>query len=463
MTFDVTHPYARCPVAQLGVDQFGAAGLDAKRLRVQPAGFHPTRRSFMADAAKSLLGVGCAGLMTHLGLQSVAQAAETAPAKGKAKSVIFLYMNGAMSHLDTFDPKPGAKSQGETTAAKTRVPGLVLSDKMPKLSYLMNGIALIRSMTTQTGAHEQGRYIMQTSYQPLNSIRHPGLGAWANHVLGKSNPSLPGNVLIGSAAGHPGAGFLPAAIAPVPVSDPGVGLENTKSPSYLTEDQFRQRMSLANQFDAKFKGSTKSSLIDAYDQTYREAVRLMGSSELKAFEISGEKEEVRDFYGKNKLGQACLLARRLVERGVRFVEIDYGSWDHHNDIYDRLPGMVTDLDNALGALLRDLQAKQLLGEVLVVLSSEFGRTPSINENAGRDHHPGVFTSLLCGAGIKGGGAYGSSDAEGNSVEDKPVYPEDLNATIATALGLPLEQEFYAPNGRPFRICNKGTPIDALLI
>jgi len=425
-------------------------------------GFQPTRRSFMADAAKALLGVGCASGMSHRGLSPLAYAAETSPAQGKAKSVIFLYMNGAMSHLDTFDPKPGAKSQGETQAGKTRVTGLALSDKLPKLSYLMNGIALIRSMTTETGAHEQGRYIMQTSYKPLNSIRHPGLGAWTNHVLGKQNLSLPGNVLIGSAAGHPGSGFLPAALAPVPVGDPAIGLENTKSPSYLTDDQFRLRMSLANQFDARFKGSTKSHLVEAYDQTYREAVRLMGSSELKAFEISEEKEDIRDYYGKGKLGQACLLARRLVERGVRFVEIDYGGWDHHNDIYTRLPTMATDLDNALGALLRDLASKHLLGEVLVVLSTEFGRTPAINENAGRDHHPGAFSSLMCGAGIHGGGAYGRSDAEGHSVEENPVYPEDLNATIATALGLPLDQEFYAPNGRPFRICNKGTPIAKLL-
>ncbi len=427
------------------------------------AGFQPTRRTFIAEAAKAMLGVSCAGgLMTNRAMQSVAYAAETTPTRGKAKSVIFLYMNGAMSHLDTFDPKPGAKSQGETQPGKTRVPGVVITDKMPKLAYLMNGIALVRSMTTETGAHEQGSYIMRTSFKPINSIRHPGLGAWANHVLKRDNPNLPGNVLVGSAAGHPGSGFLPAAIAPVPVPDALKGLENTQSPSYLTEDQFRQRMSLANQFDAKFKGAYKSQLIEAYDQTYREAVRLMGSSELKAFQISEEKQEVRDFYGNNRIGQGCLLARRLVENGVRFVEVDYGSWDHHNDIYDRLPTMVSDVDNALGALLRDLATKQLLGEVLVVLSTEFGRTPTINENAGRDHHPGVFSSLLCGAGIKGGGAFGKSDELGHAPEDDPIYPEDLNATIAAAMGLPLEQEFVAPNGRPFRICNNGTPITKLL-
>lgn len=420
------------------------------------------RRSFMSGAAKALLGVSCAGAVTSRNMQNIARAAENTSSAGKAKSVIYLYMTGAMSHLDTFDPKPGSEGQGETQAGKTRVPGITISDKMPKLSYLMNGIALVRSLTTETGAHEQGRYMMRTSYKPINSIRHPGLGAWTTHVMKKRNSSLPGNVLVGSAAGHPAAGFLPASIAPVPVSNAEAGLQNTRSPSYLNEDQFRRRMSLANQFDAKFKGTYDSALIDAYDATYREAVRLMSSSELAVFDIKKEKQEIRDFYGNNKLGQGCLLARRLVEKGVRFVEVEYGSWDHHNDIYGRLPGMVTNLDNALGALLKDLAHKRMLDEVLVVLATEFGRTPKINENAGRDHHPGVFSGLLCGAGIQGGAVYGKSDSQGHSPEDDAVYPEDFNATIAQAMGLPLDQEFYAPNGRPFRICNDGTPIDSIL-
>lgn len=430
-------------------------------------GFHPTRRTFMADAAHTLLGVGCAAALQSSGRGPLAYAAENAPATGdgfgKAKSVIFLSMNGAMSHLDTFDPKPGTPSQGATNSVSSRLPGVLLADKLPKLGYLMNGIALIRSMTTETGAHEQGMYIMRTSYKPLNSIRHPGLGAWAGHLLDRSNRNLPGNVLIGSATGHPAAGFLPAALAPVPVTNAAVGLENTQSPSYLSQEQFRQRMALARQFDAKFKSQYQSQLIDAYDQTYREAVQLMGSSELKAFDISQEKAEVRELYGHTKLGQGCLLARRLVESGVRFVEVDYGTWDHHSDIYKHLPDMTTELDNALGALLRDLASKQLLGQVLVVLSTEFGRSPHINENAGRDHHPAVFSSLLCGAGIQGGGVYGQSDSLGHDVEQDAVTHQDMNATIATAMGLPLEQEFIAPNGRPFRICDDGVPLKKLLV
>ncbi|QDV23953.1 DUF1501 domain-containing protein [Aureliella helgolandensis] len=420
-----------------------------------------SRRRFLATT-QGLLGVTCAG---GLGLGGFARSAASetgGQTSGAAKHVIYLYMNGAMSHLDTFDPKVGTDAQGETTTTKTRLAGVEFSDKLPKLAYLMNGMALIRSMTTETGAHEQGCYQMRTSYKPLNSIRHPGMGAWANHVHGKLGTSLPGNVLIGAAAEHPRAGFLPASLAPVPVNNPKTGLQNTASPDYLADDQFRRRMSLANQFDLKFRTQYKSHLIEAYDQTYREAVRLMGSSELKAFDIKEEKEEVREFYGNNSLGQGCLLARRLVERGVRFVEVQYGGWDHHNDIYDALPAMVTNLDNALGALLRDLANRGMLGEVLVVLATEFGRSPTINENAGRDHHPGAFSALLCGAGIRGGTVYGKSDERGHSVEEDAVYPEDLNATIAATMGLPLDEEFIAPNGRPFKICNNGTPIAQIL-
>ncbi|MCA9126305.1 MAG: DUF1501 domain-containing protein [Planctomycetales bacterium] len=423
---------------------------------------NPLRRQFMAMAAKRLLGVSCAGALAGKSLEAIAQAAQAESPAGKAKSVILLYMSGAMSHLDTLDPKPGTSSAGETTTRQTQLAGVSITDKMPKLAYLMNRIALVRSMTTETGAHEQGNYLMHTSYKPLNSIRHPGLGAWANHVFDGGSGKLPGNVLVGSAAGHPGAGFLPATIAPVPIPNAQAGLTNTVGPSYVTEDQFRRRMVLSRKFDSDFRNAYNSHLVEAYDQTYVEAVKLMGSTELKAFDIKQEKEEVRDFYGATKIGQGCLLARRLVQRGVRFVEVEFGGWDHHNDLYDRLPKMVGELDDAVGALLYDLIQQGMLNEVLVVLTTEFGRTPDINENRGRDHHPGAFSAFFCGAGIRGGGVYGKSDARGHSVDEDPVYPADFNATIAAAMGLPLKQEFVAPNGRPFRICNEGSPITSIL-
>ncbi len=428
------------------------------------SGFDPNRRSFMASAAKGLLGVSCAGWMAPRAWQSLAMAAESAPViNGKAKSVIYLYMNGAMSHLDTFDPKPGTEVGGETKAAKSKVPGMAISDKFEQLSQLTDKLAIVRSLTTTTGAHEQGKYIMHTNYKQLNSIRHPSLGAWAAHLMPKAPASLPSNVLIGPAAGHPGAGFLPAAIAPVPVGNAAAGLENTQSPAYLAEDQFRKRMALSRTFDGTFKRRYgEDGDVEAYDQTYLEAVKLISSSELKVFDIKEEKEEVRKLYGESSIGQGCLLARRLVQKGVRFVEVEFGSWDHHTDINNRMTDMIGKLDMALSSLIRDLEAKGLLSQTLIVLATEFGRTPVINENAGRDHHPGVFSGLLCGAGIKGGSIYGASDAKGASPDSDGVGVEDFNATVAKAMGLPLDKEFHAPNGRPFRICNEGKPIDKLL-
>lgn len=424
--------------------------------------FDPVRRSLMTSAAKSLLGVSCLGAMSNRLWTPLATAAEgTAPGGGKAKSVIYLYMNGAMSHLDTFDPKPGEKSQGETKPTKTKVAGMEIADRLPKLAGLADKLAIVRSLSTTTGAHEQGKYIMHTSFKPLNSIRHPALGAWAGHVLKKENPNLPTNVLIGPAGGHPGSGFLPAAIAPVPIGNPARGLENTQSPAYLAENQFRKRMALARDFDEAFKRRYESKEIKAYDETYREAVKLMGSSELKVFDIKEEKEEVRKEYGENSFGQGCLLARRLVEKGVRFIEVEFGGWDLHQDIFNRIRDLSEKFDTAISALIRDLSAKGMLGETMIVVATEFGRTPDINENAGRDHHPGVFSGMLCGGGISGGAIYGSSDKIGASPETDNVSVEDFNATIAYGLGLPLDQEFHAPNGRPFRICDHGKPLTKL--
>ncbi len=420
-----------------------------------------TRRSFMSRAARGLLGVTALELASGPVVGEL-MADPPKTSKGKAKQVIYLYMAGAMSHLDSFDPKPGAKSQGETKVIQTKVPGIEISDRLPKLAGWMDHIALIRSLTTLTGAHEQGNYVMHTSYTPLNSIRHPAMGAWVNKVFPRKGSSLPANVLIGSNPDHPGSGFLPAALAPVPISNPAKGLENTQSPNYLTEDQFKERMSLANQYDRKFKRIHQSRLIEAYDQTYREAVKLMGSPELKVFDIGQEDEKVRERYGVDRFGQACLLARRLVKSGVRFVEVEFGGWDHHQDIYNRMPEMLSTLDNAMDALISELKSLGLLDETLVVLATEFGRTPDINENAGRDHHPGVFSGLFLGAGIQGGAVFGRSDSIGASPDEDGVLPSDFNATIAATLGLPLDQEFVAPNGRPFKICDNGKPIQKIL-
>jgi hypothetical protein len=419
------------------------------------------RRDFLKTIAKQTLGVSFAGSIASRGLFGEAQAAAATPA-GKAKHVIYLFMDGAMTHLDTFDPKVGVEEAGETKPIQTRVPGVQYGDRFPKLAYLAGAIAVVRSLSTETGAHDKGKYLMRTSYKQINSIQHPAMGAWMVSEAGRLNQELPGNYVIGASNRHPGAGFLEPSLSPVPIASASAGLQNTKLPKYLPPELFNRRLMLASKFDESFQTRRANGKVEAYNQLYGEARRLMGSEHLKVFNIKDEPKNIQDAYGNNQLGQACLLARRLVQSGARFIEVNYGGWDMHQDLYSRLDEKANHVDTAVGNLMRDLHSKGLLDETLIVLTTEFGRKPKLNVNVGRDHHPGAFCSLLMGAGIKGGQAYGASDARGFSVDKDHVTISDFNKTIATAAGLPTEEEKFAPNGRPFKIGGDGEPVKALL-
>ncbi|MFG0262032.1 MAG: DUF1501 domain-containing protein [Novipirellula sp. JB048] len=418
------------------------------------------RRDFMKWVAKQTLGVSFVG---GLGSHAIGgQAPSAATPRGKAKHIIYIMLDGGLSHLDSFDPKAGVEEAGETIPTQTRIPGLMFGDRFPKLGYLAGAIAVVRSLSTETGAHAQGRYWMRTGYKKLNSIQHPGLGAWMTSQLPKSNSGLPSNYLIGASDGHPGAGFLPPSFSPVPIADAAKGLQNTKLPKYLPPQLFGRRMALASKFDEAFQQRRSNSKLVAYNQAYQDAYQLMGSDQLKVFDIKEEPQPIRDAYGKTSLGQGCLLARRLIEKGAQFVEVNSGGWDMHDNLYESLDKPAADLDNAVGNLMRDLHSKGLLSETLIVVTTEFGRTPRVNVNAGRDHHPGACCSLLIGAGIKGGQAYGASDKQGHSVEKDPVSVADFNKTIAAAAGLPGDKEIFSPSGRPFKIGGEGTAVAALL-
>jgi len=412
------------------------------------------RRAFLGQAARAAFGITL--------LDGLAGRPATAAPAAAGTNVIYLMMRGAMSHIDTFDPKPGREEQGETKAIATKLPGVMFGEHLPLLAGLADRLAVIRSLTTETGAHEQGTYLMRTSYAQLNSIRHPAFGSWALHVLGKRSRDLPGYVLVGNGNEHPGCGFLDPAVTPVPLADPERGLENIARPAYLSQANFERRLSLAERIDGDFKRHYAGRQIEAYDQMYADAVRLMGSGDLAAFDISREDAATRERYGRSRLGQGCLLARRLVESGVRCVEVEMGGWDMHRDLWEELPEKVGELDTAMAALIEDLAARGLLGSTLVVLATEFGRTPKVNENAGRDHHPAVFSCVLAGAGVKPGVVHGASDAAGRLPDRDAVSVADFNATIAAACGMPWEKEFVAPNGRPFKIGNDGTPVAAVL-
>ena len=416
------------------------------------------RRQFLEYTAKSMLGVSL--------LPALEGAVAAAPAGkgGKAKRIIYLFMTGAMTHLDTFDLKPGHENQGETKGIKTNVPGKQISEFLPTLAGQFGTMAVIRSMYTETGAHEQGQYLMRTSYKEIATTRHPSMGPWIQQFKGRKNKALPDTVLISSPARHPSAGFFDPTFSPLPIGDPNRGLENTKAPEYLTDESFDKRIALINKFDKKFRDKFKVKKVQAYTDFYTQATSLLSSDELKAFDLNEEEDEDRDRYGRDVFGQGCLLARRLIENNVRCVEVTCGGWDMHNSIYNEntLPRRAGILDQALGNLLKDLKDRGLLNETLVVLTTEFGRSPVINQNGGRDHHPAVFSAMLAGGGIKGGQFYGSSDDEGHDVDEDGVLPADFNATIATALGLPIDEEIYSPTGRPFKVAHDGEPILKLL-
>ncbi len=416
------------------------------------------RRRFLEQAAKSLLGVSLVPAMSR------AVSAAEAESTGKAKRLIYLFMTGGMTHLDMFDLKPGHPNQGATKPIGTNVAGIAISEFLPVLATEFDKIAVIRSMFTQTGDHEDGEYLMRTSYDQIATERHPSVGPWIQKFRGRQSKSLPDTVLIGAPPRHPGAGFLDPSFSPLPIGDPNRGLENTVPPAYLTAESFEKRVDLIQQFDKKFRQKFKSRDLQSYTDFYAEATSLLSSGELKAFDLNQEKKEDRDRYGRDAFGQGCLLARRLIESNVRCVEVTCGGWDMHTSIYNAgtLPSRAWIMDRALGNLIKDLSKSGLLDETLIVLTTEFGRSPQLNYNAGRDHHPAVFSTVLAGGGIRGGQLYGSSDSAGHAVDQDGVSPADFNATIATALGLPLTKEIFSPTGRPFKVAHDGKAIAKLL-
>lgn len=420
------------------------------------------RRQFVARTASTLLGVG---LLPEVFTPSKAHAAFEGSSKLKqvatAKNVIYLYMSGGQSHLDTWDPKEGVETAGPTKPIKTSADGVRISEYLPLTAQQMHHVAVLNSITSTQGAHEQGNYFMHTSYTLRGTIRHPGMGAWLNVFQGGGNSTLPNYVYVGNDSRHPGAGFFPAGNNPLFVGNPEAGLKNVKIQRNLTEERFASRMSLADDLDKEFRSTFPHRNVKAYSDMYDNAISMMKSEDLKAFDLTEEPEDLRKAYGTEAFGQGCLLARRLVERGVRFVEVSLGGWDTHTANFVRVPELCETLDKGLSSLLADLNARGLLQETLVVLMSEFGRTPTINQNVGRDHYPKVFSGIMAGGGIQGGMTYGKSDAEGREVAENKIEIPDVNATIGYALGLPLDQVIYSPSKRPFTVADKGQPLTGI--
>lgn len=409
-----------------------------------------SRRRFIEMFAKMFFGVNL------LNMRLSASAAM--PQRPKIKSVIYLYLRGGLSHIDSFDPKPGRDEMAGVQAIESSVPGVRVSEWFPQLARQMHHVSLVRSMTSTQGVHERGNYLAHTSYFQTPTIAHPALGAWAFKQLGSENRLLPGNILINGSPQHPGCGYMESHLAPLPIADPAAGLQN--SAPVGNEAETVRRTELAQSLGGDFLKRTPYRAAAAYQKIHAEAVQLMKSQDLKAFDISQEDARTQSRYGKHTFGQGCLLARRLVEHGVRFIEVeDDQNWDTHNDHFVSMQRMTPPADQAMAALLADLAESGLLDSTLVVMATEFGRSPQISQvTAGRGHHPAAFTWWLAGGGMKRGYVYGKSDAAGERVADSPVNMPDVNATIAQALGLDLAHVEHSPSGRPFTVADKGIPL-----
>ncbi|PQJ27142.1 DUF1501 domain-containing protein [Rubritalea profundi] len=423
------------------------------------------RRAFLARTAQSCFGVTLGGSMASLfnSPLNAANAAIKAAGGGKAKHVIYLFMSGGMTHIDTFDPKAeaGSSIMGDTRAIGTNVDGIQLGHWLPQLAKQADKLAIIRSMSSTQGAHGPGRYFMRTGYAQRSSIVHPSTGGWINKLSTPLNKTLPSSVTISCSNDHPGAGFLEPSLQPLPVGNPTEGLKNSVKNRKVTESDFKKQLELRKlldtEFDAKYHAGHKT--VRAYSEVYDSAVKLMKSEDLAAFDLSDESPVAHKLYGGTQFAKGCMLARRLVEKGVRSVEVELGGFDWHNDNFQQAADKLPILDQAVSALLMDLKAKGLLDSTLVVLATEFGRTPKVTDDGGRNHFPKAFSTILAGGGIKGGMVYGETDATGSNVVKDAVSASDFNATIGHAMGLKYDETIYSASKRPFKMAGrKGSAI-----
>jgi hypothetical protein len=389
---------------------------------------------------------------------------------GTAKSVIHIYLPGGIAHQESFDPKPYApiEYRGEMKQIKTKLDGVLFGETMKHAAQIADKLTVIRSMSHGEAAHERGTHNMYTGYKPSPALQFPSIGSVVSHEFG-SRHDLPPYVCIPNQPNvHAGSGYLSSAFAPFSLgSDPasnGFKVRDLDLPSGVDESRFATRRSALEAVNAHFRKREVADQINAMDSFYESAYNLISSPQAReAFDINKEPDKLRDEYGRNQAGARMLLGRRLVEAGVRLVNLTYGGWDHHSNIVNGFQRQAPAFDQAFARLIQDLDERGMLDETLVMVSSEFGRTPKINANAGRDHWPKVFSVALAGGGVKRGMVYGSSDATATEPEMDPVSIEDLFTTVYHTLGIVADKELMAPGDRPIEIVDGGEVIDDILV
>jgi uncharacterized protein (DUF1501 family) len=391
-------------------------------------------------------------------MPSIARADSVAPAK--AKAIIQLWLNGGPSHLDTFDPKPGTATGGPFKAIKSRAPAIQLSEHLPRVAERADRIAVVRSMSSKEGNHQRAQYLLHTGYAPNPTVIHPSLGAWTSARIGDPNAELPTFVSIGGPSYGPG--FLGVQHGPFVLQKAGDLPPNVATAPEVDDARFDRRRDALDMMEKRFAAESGDAKVDGRRAVYAKAVRLMRSPKTKLFDLATEPDATRKAYGDTDFGRGCLLARRLVENGTRFVEVVLDGWDTHKDNFARTKKLMGTLDPAFATLLKDLDDRKLLSSTLVVCMGDFGRTPKINGNDGRDHYPQAWSAVLAGGGVRGGVAHGATDAAGEKVVGTRTSVPDLLATVATLAGMDPGFTMTTPIGRPISLTENGQPIRAIM-
>lgn len=407
-----------------------------------------TRRRMLKTFSASLLGMPVNQLL-----------AQGASSNAQAEHVILFWNSGGMSHLDTWDPKPGRKVQGEFNPIKTSVDGMEISEIFPQLAKQMHLGALIRSIAGTNGDHGRAQYELQTGFNQSPNIMHPGLGSLVAHER-EPLGDLPALVSISGQAAR--AGYLGQQCEAYFVGRPGQKDPYLTFPEGISHARGMQRLQILEKMNHRTSAQNGAEELKASQTALKDAVALMESPSLKAFDLKEENSATVEKYGDTEFGRGALLARRLVEQGVRFVQVNRGGFDNHGNIFEAMRNHGADMDPAIASLISDLKANGKLEKTLIVVLSEFGRTPRINDGGGRDHWARVFSCMMAGGGIKGGSIIGASDPDGMEVAERPVKVADLHATLCYALGIDLNKELTTPQGRPIQLVRKeANPINEL--
>ncbi len=431
------------------------------------------RRSWLRTA-----GLGVGGLSVSGWLPLVAN--ELAADPRRRRHCILLWMSGGPTQTDTFDMKPNHENGGEFNEIATNVPGIRFSEHLPRLAQQADKLAIVRSLSTKEGDHSRGTHLMRTGHPPMGATRHPAIGAALAKELEPKDATLPGYVSIAPYRSFNqeayGPGYLGPRYGPLVVGETDRGFTATPSndgayanpvvnslqpAAGLADGQMSRRLDLWKTMQQRFLNTHRTASAQAHQTVYQSAVNLMESDASSAFHLDEEPDAVRSKYGNGLFGQGCLMARRLVEQGVAFVEVSLNGWDTHSNNFDQVAGLSSQVDAGWSSLMEDLEERGLLENTTILWLGEFGRTPQINGQVGRDHFPSAWTGVFAGGGIAGGQAYGSTSADGRTVEEDKVSVNELLATLSAAVGVPPDTENISNTGRPIKVVD-GTPINALL-